>query len=308
MPAVLVLTPNLTSADTTATKARPLIVRFDGDYADVWPLFKFRKVANAPAYIKASEFRTKYAALAQASPYGRDTNVIIPASKPKRLLYHYGMIKMLLLSLDLLELEYPFAAHWDMDELPMLDQYQFDYWDIHLTVYNKNMTPRPSKIVRLFQRRCDQWFNLTAAAAEHDGDESGGARHLSIAAQNNHPLFERLEALDISPPIKTLDDPKDVKKLSAAEKKAIANKYVDTTWSKHETWCHPIVFNDTMSSLFWDWRMKSSNSFIDTAPVVARREILKAPAFDDVEYFPRGRPLVETTPESEDEDDVVGPV
>lgn len=304
MTAVLILTID--------TQGKPLVIHFDGDYADVWPLFKFRKIANAPVYIKTSEFRTKYVDQVQSSQYGSAANVIIPVNKPKRLLYHYMLIKMLLLSLDLLELESDFATHWDMDELPMLDAYQFDYWDILLTVYNKNMTPRPAKIVRLFQRRCDQWFNLTAAALEYDGDDVS-KKYVSTVARQNNALFEQLELLEAASRTKALESEDTLpqggcvdKKTSAVEKKMLANKYVDTTWSRQETWCHPIVFNETMMSLLWDWRMHMSNTFVDRTPAAARRELLKPSAFTHVEYFPRGRPI-NTGPDPESEDDVVGP-
>lgn len=299
MAPVIVLTKYSCDADA---KPKPMIIHFDGDYADMWQLFKFRKITGAPGFIKASEFRTKYVALVQASEYGKEAPVIIPANRPKRLLYHYMLIKMLLTSLDLLELESEFAKHWDMDELPMLDQYQFNYWDIRLTVYNRDMTPRPTKLVRLFQRRCDSWFNLTSAAAEHDGDEIA-KHHISDMARDNYKLFKRLELEAKLTQPKTLDDPPSDKKPSVAEKRALANKYVDVLWSRQETWCHPAVFDETMRTLFWDWRMKSSNAFVNPNPVAARREILRPSQFEDVEYFPSGPPVIESEPESDDEID-----
>lgn len=304
MAPVIILTENIVSETTNS--AKPILVHFDGDYADMWSLLKFRKVKNAAAYIKASEFRTKYVALVQASEHGQDAPVIIPVRKPKRVLYHYMLIKMLLLELNLLELESTFACHWDMEELPMLEKYQFDYWDIRLTIYNKNMTARPPKIVRLFQRRCDQWFNLTAAAIEYDGDDVT-KKYVSTIANKNSALFEQLEAIEAAAGPKSIDgDVNPDKKLSAAEKKAIAAKYVDTTWSRHETWCHPIVFDDTMMSLFWDWRMRSLAAITRPAGSVARREILMEPVFECIEYCPHGPPA-NTEPESEDDDFAIGP-
>jgi hypothetical protein len=129
----------------------------------------------------------------------------------------------------------------------------------------------------MYQRRSDQWFNLTAAAVEHDGDEVAPKKIIDYA-RDNQMLFQRLEAA-------LGGDDETGKKLSASEKRAVADKYVDTTWSRGVTWCHPQIFDETMRTLFWHWRLKSFNPMMSGGTVVGRREILRESEFTSIKYL-----------------------
>jgi hypothetical protein len=255
---------------------------FDGDYIDLYPLFKFCGTSNPAAFVKGSEYRSKYAATVQID-LGHDPAFRIE-TKPKRMFYHKMMVKMVLYTLEMLELEEPIASCWDMDELPMPDGYQFDFWDMRLTLYDQNGAPRKPSVVRVFQLRANKWINLTSCSIRYDGDDVTLKKPYDIA-KCNITLLRQLWALDHTPAeVVAQDSQLNSKAQSADAKKVLASQFVDTSRCYGETWCHPVVFNDVMMSLSLDYRMKASELMLGESNA-SRREVLIPNIFRDTEYI-----------------------
>jgi hypothetical protein len=232
----------------------------DGDYIDVYPLFKLavgkRKVKT---FMKDNTYRARYL-MALEGEVGQPC--IRSRVKPKGYMYHIKLVKVLLYSLDMLEYDHIIALAWvahhgnrtdDHIELPMLTAYQFDHRVVMLSYRTSSGAQSEPVPMRLVRRRCDGWMNLTMMMAEYDGRPTTGAKKSAgDAAKGKTTLMRRLYKLSHTPEeIAALEERLDSKDAEVKKKaiEALIAMYVCTSFTSNETWVEPNVFYDVLIDL-----------------------------------------------------------